>query len=87
MILVACLAQSGGEITVTQGTLDQCAKNLEELDYVIGPGKEKNEFIVRLVQGKDVAEAEENPVLHNHAGEVIDGQTEVAGPAPVEESV
>lgn len=52
LILLAVLAQSGGEITVTQGTINQCSKNLEDLDFEIVDGTIQGEFIVRLMEGK-----------------------------------
>jgi hypothetical protein len=46
------LAQKGGEITVTQGTLQQCMANLDNLDYIVEPNpKVPGEFIVRLIEG------------------------------------
>lgn len=53
LILLAVLAQSGGEVTVTDGTLQQVGRNLADLDYVIADGKVKGESIVRLVEGKN----------------------------------
>lgn len=54
LTLLAVLAQQGGEVTVTQGTIDQCAKNLNDLDFVIVPSPTApREYIVRLVEGHD----------------------------------
>ena len=51
-LLLTVLAQSGGEIVVTKGTIDQVGMNLLNLGYVVVGGKEENEFIVRLTEGK-----------------------------------
>jgi hypothetical protein len=56
-ILLAVLAQSGGEITVTQGTLNQVGANMQQLGYIVTKGTVENEFIVRLVEGKQPPEA------------------------------
>jgi hypothetical protein len=53
LILLAVLAQSGGEVTVTNGTIQQVGSNLATLDYAIIDGKNPNESIVRLVEGQD----------------------------------
>lgn len=50
VILLAILAQKGGEITVTQGTLDQVEKEFAELDYQIVPAG-KGEYLIRLLEG------------------------------------
>lgn len=47
--LLAVLAQSGGEIAVTQGTLDQVAANYDQLGFSIEPRKE-GEFAVLLTE-------------------------------------
>ena len=79
LVLLACLAQKGGEIVVTQGTLDQCARNLENLDFEIKGGVNPNEFIVRLLEGK--ADGHEEA---GHAGDRNGGEAEHgAGDEPV----
>lgn len=50
---LAVLAQKGGEVVVTQGTLDQVTRDLTTLDFVVVPGETPAEFIVRIVNGKD----------------------------------
>ncbi len=50
LVLVTVLAQLGGDITVTQGTIDQCAK--KQLAFHVGPGKHDKEFIVKLVESE-----------------------------------
>jgi hypothetical protein len=68
--LLACLAQSGGEIVVTQGTIDQVGQNLARLGYVIennatSANPQIGEFTVRMVEGEGeadgVAEQQNNP--------------------------
>lgn len=53
MVLLACIAQSGGEITITQGTLDQCQANLGHLDFEIVDGVKPGEFVVRMLESRD----------------------------------
>lgn len=48
-ILLGCLAQRGGEIIVTQGTLDQIGPKLADLDFVVEDGDNPGETRVRLV--------------------------------------
>jgi hypothetical protein len=66
LILLAVLAQSGGEVTVTDGTLQQVGMNLATLDFAILAGKQKGESIVRLVDGKETAPSTPEPVIDNH---------------------
>lgn len=53
-VLLAVLAQKGGDVTITQGTLDQVGQNLSTMGYAIVPGATKGEFIVRLTEGREV---------------------------------
>lgn len=64
-LLLALLAQAGGELTVTAGTLEQVGQNLQDLSYVMVPGKESNEFIVRMVEGKTVPTTLQAPEAPN----------------------
>jgi hypothetical protein len=50
LILLAVLAQHGGDVTVTQGTIDQVTSRLDTLRWEIVPGKVKNEFTVRMIE-------------------------------------
>ena len=47
--LLAVLAQKGGEVVITQGTIDQVSENYNHLAWVVEKGKETNEYIVRLI--------------------------------------
>ncbi len=58
--LLAVLAQSGGDIVVTKGTLDQVGANMAGLGFTVVQGVTETEFIVRLVEGKQ-PEAEPGP--------------------------
>ena len=50
--LLAVLAQKGGEVVVTQGTIDQVGQNLDNLGYVIVSNRpQAGEFTVRLTEG------------------------------------
>lgn len=49
LVLLTVLAQQGGEAVVTQGTLDQCARTLIELDYEVVGTPDPKEFKVRLI--------------------------------------
>jgi hypothetical protein len=48
-MLLAVLAQAGGEVTIVQGTLDQVLPNLATLGYEVVKGQAENEHIVRMV--------------------------------------
>jgi hypothetical protein len=50
-VLMAVLAQSGGEVTVTKGTIDQVDAKMGRLGWTIVAGATHNEFIVRMVEG------------------------------------
>lgn len=51
LVTLALLAQKGGEMIVTQGTLDQVTAKLQELDYEVVPNPAtQGEFIVRLLE-------------------------------------
>jgi len=52
-ILLTVLAQKGGEVTVTKGTIDQVGANLARLSYQIVTSEVPGEHIIRLVEGKD----------------------------------
>lgn len=58
--LLGVLAQSGGEITITQGTASQAVQEFVkgQLSWAIVPGKVEGEFVVRLVtrEAEKVAE-------------------------------
>ena len=48
-VLLTVLAQQGGEITVTKGTMDQVAGELMGLTYAAEKGKVENEYVVRVI--------------------------------------
>ena len=79
--LLAVLAQHGGEITVTQGTIDQVGQNFSALGYVIVPSPmTKGEFLVRLTEGQ-VVETVQTPAPLFVADTLPDtGGTDVAAP-------
>ena len=47
--LYTLLAQSGREVTFTQGTLNQVVNDLKNLSYTITLNEAKTEFVMRLV--------------------------------------
>lgn len=50
LICLAVLAQKGGEVIVTQGTLDQMMSKLDKLDFDVKPHKDiPGEFVVRVI--------------------------------------
>lgn len=53
LILIACLAQSGGSITITKGTINQAGMNLAHLDYAVVDGTTENDSIVKLVDDRE----------------------------------
>lgn len=52
---MAVLAQKGGEVVVTKGTLDQVSENLSTLGYTITPNETHTEFTFRMTEGTVVA--------------------------------
>src|ERR1700680_1939422 len=52
VLLMAILAQHGGEVVVTKGTIEQVGANLPNLGYTMVKGAAENEFIVRLLEGQ-----------------------------------
>lgn len=67
MILLAVLAQQGGEVTVTDQTIAHVGRRLDDMDYVIVDGVKPGESIVRVVEGKNDTpsklETAQHPVL------------------------
>lgn len=49
IMLCAILAQKGGEITVTAGTLQQAQQDITKLGYTVTPSEVVGELLVRLV--------------------------------------
>lgn len=49
-LLMAVLAQKGGEATVTEGTLKQVVDNIRNLGYTVIKGETDGEFIVRMTE-------------------------------------
>ena len=54
--LLGVLAQSGGEVTVTKGTLQQVLDRLKFLNWQTIAGKEENEYVVRVIEAPEPAE-------------------------------
>lgn len=53
VVLLAVLAQKGGEVEVTQGTMQQVTENLATLSWVTQPNeKDPGAFLVKLVEGQ-----------------------------------
>lgn len=48
-LLLGVLAQSGGEVTVTTGTLEQIVKDFAHMAWVVEKGRADNELVVKLV--------------------------------------
>jgi hypothetical protein len=47
---LAVLAQKGGEVIVTQETLNQVSRNLKHMDFTVEPNKDvPGEFVVKIV--------------------------------------
>ncbi len=49
LMMAAVLAQNGGEITITQGTLNQVIENVATLGFQMEPSAVDGEFLVKLV--------------------------------------
>ncbi len=56
--LLAVLAQKGGEVVITTGTLQQVQVNMAGFNWSIGPSGVEGEFVVKLVT-KEEPTAEE----------------------------
>ena len=52
--LFAVLAQRGGRIMVTEGTLKQASQNVNRLSYQVDKGDNEGEFIVQVVEADDI---------------------------------
>ncbi len=57
MMVCALLAQSGGEMTVTQGTLDQCVALIDTLGYEMEETVPGKEYRLRMLVGNVAPEA------------------------------
>lgn len=53
--LLAVLAQQGGEVTVTKGTIDQVNENFKHLSFEVGQPT-PNEYVVKLMVGEEEGE-------------------------------
>ncbi len=61
MTLLMVLAQKGGEVTISKGTLDQVTAGIQTMGWQVVPGTVPSEFIVRLVTTDTLlADAEQN---------------------------
>lgn len=71
-LLLAVLAQVGGSITVTTGTLSQVMSNYDNLGFEIAPStKVEGEFQIRLLSGAQPAASEPTSVIDLPARPVI----------------
>ena len=70
-VLLTVLAQSGGEVTITKGTMEQVAAQILRTTYEIQPGKEPNEFVVRLVEGPQVNTPVPEPVVQSEVPDAV----------------
>ena len=72
--LMSVLAQKGGEVTVTKGTIDQVIHDLKKLSYSVDKGEAENEFIFRLQVATEMPEASKEvdvplPLEPSHIGD------------------
>lgn len=82
VLLLAALAQKGGEIEVTAGTMQQVVENLAQLNFKTVPNeKDPGAFYLRLVEGP--VQAEEQTISGNN-GPAVEILTPADEP-PVEE--
>lgn len=51
--LLAVLAQKGGEITITKGTINQVIENIKSLGFSTTPGATDGEYVVRMTTKED----------------------------------
>jgi hypothetical protein len=66
--LITVLAQKG-DITVTQGTIEQVTANIDNLGFQVVPGENANEFTLRLVS--KIADSAPSPVGELPADEPV----------------
>src|SRR6266851_4932997 len=59
--LLFVLAQSGGEVSITKGTMEQVVAKIQTLGWWIDKGANENEFIVRLIDQDAVNPAQDAP--------------------------
>lgn len=73
-LLLAILAQRGGEVTISSGTMQMVAERVAEFGYSIAPNPAvEGEFIVKLLTGPQGAE---EPVPdHKYAVELVNSTT------------
>lgn len=56
LLFCAVLAQKGGSVVVTQGTLDQCLRNLGNLGFSMKASEEQQgEYTITLLTGEETA--------------------------------
>jgi len=92
--LLAVLAQKGGEVTITKGTIQQVMENVSHLGYSASPieGSE-TDVVVRLVVHTPATTNESEPALpfeeDDYAPDDVDGNIAevVADPTPEPERV
>lgn len=77
-LLLGVIAQQGGNIEVTKGTLDQVRANLQTLSWKVEPKKDDaTTFVITMVEGQTTAEEaapaedpeDENPVQRDEPAE------------------
>lgn len=61
--LMSVLAQKGGEVTVTKGTIDQVIHDLKKLSYSVDKSEADNEFIFRLQVATEMPVAESSATI------------------------
>jgi hypothetical protein len=74
-LLMTVLAQKGGEIVVTKGTIEQVEKSLPRLSFEIVKNGEAGEFTLRMVEAPEPA-----------GDDLATGDPEVDTPNPVAEA-
>lgn len=72
-ILLAVLAQKGGEVVVTKGTVNQVGMKWASLGYEVVPNAEGTEFTVRMLEGESDKGIEE--ALSCHKDVIADDPT------------
>lgn len=71
LTLLMVLAQNGGEIAVTQGTMQQVIPNIKNITWQNFPGANDKEFIVRLLVQELSSEAVESQTVELANGSSI----------------
>lgn len=81
--LFMVLAQQGGEITLSKGTVKSVTNDLAKLAYSIDKGAEEGEFVVRLIVQTEMPTVTDNSQQLAHDDQITDQGVVGGTAAPV----